>query len=38
MHHVWHRYNRAFHASNWLNHFHILYFEEWIETVLTLSP
>ena len=32
-----HEFNRAFHASNWLNHFHILYFEEWIETVRRLA-
>lgn len=28
-----HEFNRHFHASNWLNHFHILYFEEWLEHV-----
>ena len=28
-----HEFNRHFHASNWLNHFHILYFEEWLESV-----
>jgi hypothetical protein len=25
--------NRHFHASNWLNHFHVLYFESWIEAI-----
>mmetsp|Transcript_37929 Transcript_37929/g.65000 ORF Transcript_37929/g.65000 Transcript_37929/m.65000 type:complete len:349 (+) Transcript_37929:224-1270(+) len=29
--------DRRAHASNWLNHFHILYFEEWIETVRRLA-
>lgn len=32
-----HEFNRAFHASNWLNHFHILYFEEWVESVRRLT-
>ena len=28
-----HEFSRTFHASGWLNHFHILYFEAWLEAV-----